>query len=306
VSVALQMQPDPLATGLERAEDDGQERLNELLRRCRGRLNPQVPSLGSFSRLPMRIGKAVTQEEIAEAVGISRQWYAMLEGDRSGRVSAAVLARIADVLMMDPTERAALFRLAVPELRLTSLTPRSTTVLDAFRSLRRLTMRLWAASTEAEALTMVREHAMTALAPDAIVTCTRLEEGCWGDAATGEDDACANRFHTLIRQRWGDGAIDGLHCYTSTAEPGEVMTHCECDQRCPGVSAKVRVVRTNVSFATANVRSQRGFFARLSVVHFGSHEYSEIERAQLSGLADLASLALSGCVTHPCVSSVVS
>jgi transcriptional regulator with XRE-family HTH domain len=306
VSVALQTRPDPLAPGLERAEFDGRERLSELLRRCRGRLNPQLRSLDTFSRLPIRIGKAITQEEIAEAVGISRQWYAMLEGDRSGRVSAAVLARIADVLMLDPAERAALFRLAVPELRLSSLTPRSTTVLDAFQSLRRLTLRLWAASTEAEALAMVREHAMAALAPDAIVTCTRLQNGCWGDEATGEDEGCASRFHALIRQRWGDGAIDGLHCYTPTAEPGEVMTHCECDRRCPGLSAKVRAVRTNVSFATANVRSQRGFFARLSVVHFGSHEYSEIERAQLSGLADLASLALSGCTAHPCVSSVVS
>jgi transcriptional regulator with XRE-family HTH domain len=226
----------------------------------------------------MRIGKAVTQEEVAEAVGISRQWYAMLEGDRSGRVSAAVLARIADVLMMDPGERAALFRLAVPELRLTSLTPRATSVLEAFRSLRHLTLRLWGATTEAEVLTLVRDHAMTMLAPDAIVTCTSVGES-WTDAATGEDDACGNRFHALIRQRSGDAAMDDLHCCSGAAEPGELMI-CSAP---------------NVSVATANVRSQRGFFARLSVVHFGDHEFSETERAQLSALADLTSLALSGC-----------
>jgi hypothetical protein len=31
------------------------------------------------------------------------------------------------------------------------------------------------------------------------------------------------------------------------------------------------------------------------VVHNAAHEYSEVERAYLSTLADLASLALSGC-----------
>jgi len=285
-------------TSFERAEDGEPRRLSDLLRRCRARLDPQLSSLGSLSRLPLRIGRPVTQEEVAEAVGISRQWYAMLESDRAGRVSAAVLSRLADALMMDPGERAVLFRLAVPELRLTSLPERSTGVLEAFRALRRLTLRLWAATTETEALTLVREHAMTMLAPDAMVTCTRVGDGSWVDAATGEDDACGSRFHALLRRRWGDAAEKALHGYRQTARQGELMIRSERDGCCPDLAAVVRrtvePARPSVSFATASVQSQRGFFARLTVVHFAPHEYSEMERAQLGGLADLACLALSG------------
>src|ERR1700730_8538146 len=40
---------------------------------------------------------------------------------------------------------------------------------------------------------------------------------------------------------------------------------------------------------------QRGFVGRLNVLHTTARTYSEIERAQLNTLADLTSLALSGC-----------
>jgi transcriptional regulator with XRE-family HTH domain len=125
-------------------------------KRCRGRIAPERASLGPYLRLPIRIGKLVTQEEVAEVVGISRVWYGMLENERPVRVSTAVLGRIADALMMDPVERASLFRLAFPELRSTSLADDSAGLLDTIGSLRLLTRRLWAATTEAEALTVVR------------------------------------------------------------------------------------------------------------------------------------------------------
>jgi transcriptional regulator with XRE-family HTH domain len=70
-----------------------------------------------YLRLPMRVGKVVTQEEVAEAVGISRQWYAMLESDHPVRVSATVLGRIVDALMMDTAERFAKRSTRAPQLR---------------------------------------------------------------------------------------------------------------------------------------------------------------------------------------------
>lgn len=264
-------------TGFDGAGEDEQQRLSSLLRRCRTGIAPNCRSLGSHPRLPTRFGKAVTQEEVAEAAGISRVWYARLESDRPSRVSASVLGRIADALMMRPAERVALFRLAVPEFSSASLTHRPAIILEAFGSLRRLTTRLRDASSEAEALTLLREHAMTTLAPDAIVTCTRVGEGRWDHAATGDDD-CGNSFHESIRRRWGNAAIEELHGYTLMAQPGELT---------------IRSNGPDVSFAMANIRSPRGFFARLSLVHFRAHEYSQIEREQLSTFADLASLALS-------------
>ncbi len=285
---------------LERAEDDDEERLDALLKRCRTRIARERPSLGTFLRLPVRIGKAVTQEEVAEAVGISRQWYAMLESNRPMRVSAAVLARIADALMMESTERATLYRLALPELRSTDLTERSTGMLEAFVSYRPFIRRLWAATTEAEALTVLRERALTQLAPDGMQTCTRLGDGRWDRATTG-DPELAKRYDTLIGQPSGSPVVDDLCCYTLMAQPGDLMTRAERDARFPDLAAMERpVLRTiglsDMSFAMATVRSQHGFVARLLAVHRTPYPFSELERAHLSTLADLASIALSGAI----------
>lgn len=291
----------PLVSGLERPEDQEHERLAVLLRRCRGRLRPERASLGPYLRLPNRVGKAVTQEEVAEAAGISRQWYVQMESDRPVRVSASLLAAIADVLMMDSVERAALFRLAVPELRSASLIERSTAILEAFGSVRRLTRRLWTATTEAEALALVREHALTQLAPDRVVTPLRLEEGRWMYSATGEDTRPGERFTTLLTERWGAHALDDLLGYTLIAQPGDVLTSAERDAHFPELALRVnRALEAaelrDVSAAMAAVRSQHGFVARIMAVRYGPYAYSEMERAQLSTLADLTSLALSGSV----------
>jgi transcriptional regulator with XRE-family HTH domain len=290
----------PVARGP--AQDHQPERFGEILRSCRKRIGPWRETLGSYVRLPSRVGKAVTQDEVAEAVGISREWYWMIEHDRA-RVSAVVLGRIADALLIDPLERAALFRLAVPELRSTSLTDRSTAMLDAFGSLRRLTKRLWRATTEAEALTFVREHMMTELAPDAAVTFTRLGEGCWDRAATwlAEKDDPGKRVLALVGERWGATAVDDVLCYKLLLQPGELMTRSERDALFPDIAAKHRIALdavgwADITFALAHVRSQHGFDARIAVRHGTSHAFSETERAQLSALADLTSLALSACI----------
>ena len=80
------------------------------LKQSRMRLSPQTRSIGSLRRRQVRIGRAVTQEEIAEAIGVSRVWYAMIESGR-GDVSPRLLPRIADALMLDPEDRLALLRI---------------------------------------------------------------------------------------------------------------------------------------------------------------------------------------------------
>jgi transcriptional regulator with XRE-family HTH domain len=280
------------------AEGDENERLSGLLKRCRARIPPGSPSLGRYLRLPNRVGKPITQEEVAEAVGISRQWYLTMETDRAVRVSASVLARVADVLMMTPAERAALFGLGVPELPRSSLTPQSIAILDAFGSLRRLTRRLWVATTEAETLAVVREYGATQLAPDRMQTLTRVAEGRWDRASTG-DAELPQRYDLLRKNSMGKGDADDLCCYTLMALPGELITRAERDARFPDLAAKERPLLKalglpDLSFAMASIRSRRGFVARLLSVHHRPHAYSEIDRAQLSTLAELASLALSG------------
>jgi transcriptional regulator with XRE-family HTH domain len=96
--------------------------LAAFLKQCRARIHFEARALGPYLRFQTRIGKVVTQEEVAEAVGISRQWYALLEsGSRRIRVSPPVLGRIAEALMLNSAERSALFQLAVPELGVTKM-----------------------------------------------------------------------------------------------------------------------------------------------------------------------------------------
>jgi DNA-binding XRE family transcriptional regulator len=73
-------------------------------------------TLGSWERLPVRRGRRVTQEEIAEAVGVSRNWYRRLESGDAPRASAKLLARIAKAFQFTPEERTTLFVLGIPEL----------------------------------------------------------------------------------------------------------------------------------------------------------------------------------------------
>jgi transcriptional regulator with XRE-family HTH domain len=276
------------------------EQLGGLLKRCRARVDAERCSLGPYLRLPIRIGKSPTQEEVAEAAGISRQWYALLESDRPPlRVSARVLARIANALMMDAEERAALFRLALPELREARLADCSTAVFDAFEPVRRIARHLWTASTEAEALTIVREYALTRLCPDLMITRTRVGEGYWEYDGTGRDStdggARVQQLDALLRQHRGTTAVDDSLCHPLLAQPGELLTRSERPVQSEEDSVELESVGwTNISFAIANIRSHDGFIARLLAFYHTDHAFSEVERAELSALADLASLAISG------------
>jgi transcriptional regulator with XRE-family HTH domain len=74
-----------------------------------------VPALGPWERLPIRHGRPVTQEELAEAVGVSRNWYRQLESG-AVRASTKLLDRLAKVFAFTPEERTKLFVLGIPEI----------------------------------------------------------------------------------------------------------------------------------------------------------------------------------------------
>jgi transcriptional regulator with XRE-family HTH domain len=84
------------------------------LKALRRRLPAGTKMLGEHERLGCRRGRAVSQEELAEAVGVSRGWYAMLENGVPIQASMSMLDRLATALQANPDERATLFRLAIP------------------------------------------------------------------------------------------------------------------------------------------------------------------------------------------------
>ena len=125
-----------------------QSTLGAFLRMLRRRVPPRSDTLGPSKRLPIRRGRRVTQEEIAEAVGISRNWYRRLEGGASARASTKLLVRIASALALTPDERITLFALAMPELCLAQM-PDDANAIVVSSARRHLLRERWSTGPEA-------------------------------------------------------------------------------------------------------------------------------------------------------------
>jgi DNA-binding XRE family transcriptional regulator len=97
-------------------QHDRRDDMRSFLKSLRQRLDPHAKMLGGHERLSSRKGRRVSQEEIAEAIGVSRGWYALLEAGVPINPSVSLLHRLAGALNATPPERAMLFGLAIPEL----------------------------------------------------------------------------------------------------------------------------------------------------------------------------------------------
>lgn len=86
------------------------------LRTLRRRIPPDAVTLGPWNRLPVRRGRRVTQEEVAEVVGVSRNWYRRLESGAGVRASTKLLDRLATAFAFTHEERIQLFVLGIPEI----------------------------------------------------------------------------------------------------------------------------------------------------------------------------------------------
>jgi DNA-binding XRE family transcriptional regulator len=93
-----------------------QHELADFLKVHRRRIPPETATLGYWTRLPVRCGRRVTQEEVAEAVGVSRNWYRRLESGEAIRPSTKLLDRLAGVFEFTPEQRTKLFVLGIPEM----------------------------------------------------------------------------------------------------------------------------------------------------------------------------------------------
>lgn len=275
------------------------------LRTRRESIPPDTGTLGSWKRLPARRGRRITQEEIAEAVGISRNWYRRLESGDAPRASAKLLNRLASVLGINSIERSSLFELAIPELSTAKLQSRSNAMLEAFTWIRSLTRRLWAASTEEEALTVVREYLQTQLGPRMSMSTVRGAQGGWNMVVTGDEGASRGleRLYSFKKANWHPGLVDDMHAYPIFTQPGEVATYSEILPTSAELAALYPKVLDefgyrDMDYIFANVQSRRGLVARLAVIYGTRHFFSENERAVISTLADLTSFALSDAAPH--------
>jgi transcriptional regulator with XRE-family HTH domain len=199
--------------------------LGAYLKSARARIHSEVRTLGPYERLASRRGKRVTQEETAEAVGVSRVWYATLESGAPIRTSMRVLGRLADVLILSADERARLFQLAIPELHHVGLCNDSVAVLEAFTFMRTAAKRLWAATSESDVLAEASEQLAIWFRDVAqIGSARRLDVGRW-DTRLLEPVDSTKRFDEVIREIGASFAtaedVDEAFVLPQLVQPGE-------------------------------------------------------------------------------------
>ncbi|HTJ27925.1 MAG TPA: helix-turn-helix transcriptional regulator [Candidatus Limnocylindria bacterium] len=278
-------------------QNGGAQSLSALLRDGRRRLPPELATLGVFPRHPSRIGRLVTQEEISEAAGVSRVWYGRLETGAQANVSISLLGRLADVLMLDTTERAALFAAALPWLDRGTISPTAECVLDAFAWIRRATDKLYAATTELEALTIATEHIAEQF-PDALAirNDVRGHDRIWQSGITLASARVASRVDACMDCAYANlvGAeLDAFLHVPRLMNAGDVGTDKDLGPYPKGALPILKSFGfTAVSYLYGRARSRGNWAAGIAVV-YPVRSYSDAERAAMSALMEVTSLALS-------------
>jgi transcriptional regulator with XRE-family HTH domain len=291
-----------LAPSLERQAMDWPS-AGAFLKEHRRRIPRDSLSLGRYVRLQTRRGKVVTQEELAEIIGVSRVWYAMLESGAALNTSPRLLARLADALDLSAEDRKILFKLALPDFsaaasEFTVAKNLSTAVVP----LRIAARRLWNATSESEILSEVAE-ALSTIFGDSDFTGAfkRIQPGRWDFPVILGGETYRNaiaELHYNLTVGMTPAQIDETMLYGVLTEPGQVGTRHELHR---SVSQKRRIDRTFASlgfeatnFLDAHVKSREGREATIFATYIdGKKDFTEFDRAVMGALADLASLALS-------------
>jgi len=276
--------------------------VGDFLKEQRRRIPREALSLGDHERLPIRRGKLVTQEELAEAIGVSRGWYAMLESGAALNTSPRLLARLADALALPDESRKILFSLAIPELSVGEAAFNTVKHLSSsIVPLRTAARRLWSATSESEIL-FVAAEAISGMFDDsdAAGAFKRGQPGQWNFPAFIGGHHLLNTMTELLDTLTvglTPAQIDETMLYGMT-EPGQVRTRYELHHN---LSQRTRIDRTFRSFGfggttslRALVKSREGIEATIFAFYVdGRRDFTELDRTLLGMLAELTSLALS-------------
>jgi transcriptional regulator with XRE-family HTH domain len=274
-----------------------QAALGSLLRSLRQRIPSTATAVGPFDRLPSRRGRRVTQEEMAEIVGVSRGWYRSLESGATVRPSVQLLDRLADTLSLPFEERTQLFALAIPEINRAQIQTDASTMLEAFSWVRSLTKRLWAANSEAEAYREVCERLIARFGDAELVHWMRRndlgvwERNCFVSRGQMDVEGIGRELHARLKP----GGVDKLMLYPQLREPGALGGIEHLPPRVQQTRLAVYARRGLVApdFIHARVCSRQGVVGGFSVFHPKGRSYSATECTLLGGLAELTSLAIS-------------
>jgi transcriptional regulator with XRE-family HTH domain len=269
-----------------------------LLKNGRRQIAPDRESLGPYTRIPLRVGKPVTQEELAEAAGVSREWYGLLESGRSPGVSSRLLARLADVLMLDGNDRAELLQLGRPELRPVL----QMSSLEMLPSLRSIPKRLWAATSEFEIFQIILEFGQTLFrGTDLIMSHHRLGFGQWEVPVQLGPDRVQRRLTELaelIMTRCNATEIDQWFLHGIVTQPGDtvvfsdILRELAVARTIPDLERLVALGHSSV--LVSHVKSRKGYEGNLVIGRAGApYDFPRSKVHIFRASADLVSLALS-------------
>lgn len=277
-----------------------EELRRSVLRDCRERISPEMRRLGLVVRRVARIGRRVTQEEVAEAADVSREWYARLEAGRAVRASPMLLDRLADTLMMDDAERRTLFSFAIPELR--KAAPDSARMMaDEMGSLRTVLRRLWAASSQDEVFETVLEDLIGRFSGIGLAMVSyRVDVGRWEKAVAPLSDpiVCAiDDIHGVIRTAFTRFEEEEWNLCGSLTQPGEVGFVDELIARSPLAPRMNSTIADaglgELSMVAAHLRATDGVEANFAIGYEpGRGSFSEADVALIAVIAEFASFAL--------------
>jgi len=276
------------------------DEMRSFLKDLRRRIDPAIVMLGEYERLTSRRGKAVSQEELAEAVGVSRGWYGLLESGAPIRPSVAMLNRLASALNATPQERKTLIELAIPALQSSFPDPAKES-FESISFVRAALHRLRAASSEDETVVAAAQHLATWFTDAAlIVPAKRIDAGCWKwwiavDRGPGAKwSQCLAAINNLATPQ----QFDEFWTCPKSGSPGEIVDH----SALTGFTPELRRVtfkaykQHNIdvtSFLRARITARSGMIGCIQVSHRTGRSYSDLDRAVLAAVADLTSLALS-------------
>jgi transcriptional regulator with XRE-family HTH domain len=276
--------------------------LGALLKFCRSRIEPEALVLGGALRPRARIGRPVTQQEVADAAQISREWYAKLELGQRSRISPTLLGRLADVLMMNEAEQRRLFSAALPELRVLR------SDCDAIKRLqltplRSLLRKMWYASSEDEILAAALEYCSSYFRGVSLSMFARqVSVGAWVHPVLPPVQTLKTSvidLSEIIRNEFSVYEVEEWNLAGALIQPGDCCFVSDVFERSP-IRGRIsdalrRVDLVPFEVVAAHVRSRFGYTGNLA---FGFHpsrlEVSKNDLDLLGAVAQFASLALSG------------
>lgn len=188
---------------------------------------PREPHHDVVTHGKTRLGKPLSQEEISRAAGISREWYARLEGGHPVNISARLIERISTVLSLDDGEREFFRNLAMGSQPVPTF-PGPAESADLLFGVRAFLACLWTASSEIEVLTLTCEYARRWLG-DSILILAEHREGCGNWKRVGYQGSdpkieASELFRKTLEQSLSAREVDSLVFYPAAEATGALAT----------------------------------------------------------------------------------